>query len=199
MARPKTPLVLSDDERQSLTKWAARPKSTQCLALRARIVLACADEPSNKALAVRLGVCGATVGTRRNRFAARRVEGLADEPRPGAPRTVTDDEVERVVTNTLETKPTSATHWSTRGMARASGLSPSAVGRIWRAFGLKPHRADTPKLSTDPHFVEKVRDVAGPYLPPPEKAVVLSADGKPQVQALERTQPVLPMAPARTG
>ena len=198
MARPKPELVLSDDERQTLTRWAARPKSTQRLALRARIVLACADEPSNKAVAARLGVCSATVGTWRNRFVVRRLEGLTDEPRPGAPRTVTDTDVERVVTRTLEAKPTNATHWSTRRMAQASGLSPSTVGRIWRAFGLKPHRADTFKLSTDPYFVEKVRDVVGLYLAPPEKAIVLCVDEKPQVQALERTQPVLPLAPART-
>ena len=198
MARPKPELVLSDDERQILTRWANRPKSTQRLALRARIVLACADEPSNKAVAQRLGVCGATVGTWRNRFVARRLEGLADEPRPGAPRTVADDEVERVVTKTLETKPTNATHWSTRGVAKGSELSQSTVGRIRRAFGLKPHRADTFKLSTDPYFVGKVRDVVGLYLSPPEKALVPCIDEKPQVQALERTQPVLPMAPART-
>lgn len=198
MARPKPELVLSDDERQTLTRWANRPKSTQRLALRARIVLACADESSNKAVAAHLGVCGATVGTWRNRFVVRRLEGLADEPRPGAPRTVADDAVERVVTQTLETKPANATHWSTRGMARISGMSQATVGRIWRAFGLKPHRADTFKLSTDPYFVEKVRDVVGLYLSPPEKAIVLCVDEKPQVQALERTQPVLPMAPART-
>ena len=198
MARPKPALALSADERQTLARWAARPKSTQRLALRARIVLACADEPSNKAVAERLGVCGATVGTWRNRFVARRLDGLADEPRPGAPRTVTDGAVEQVVTRTLEAKPANATHWSTRGMAKASGLSQATVGRIWRAFGLKPHRADTFKLSADPYFVEKVRDVVGLYLSPPEKAVVLCIDEKPQVQALERTQPVLPMAPART-
>lgn len=198
MARPKPELVLSDDERQTLTRWASRPKSTQRLALRARIVLACADEPSNKVVAERLGVCGATVGTWRNRFVARRLDGLADEPRPGAPRTVTDEAVERVVTATLETKPANATHWSTRRMATASGLSQATVGRIWRAFGLKPHRADTFKLSTDPYFVEKVRDIVGLYLAPPEKAIVLCVDEKPQVQALERTQPVLPMAPTRT-
>jgi transposase len=198
MARPKPELVLSDDERQALTRWANRPKGTQRLALRARIVLACAEGSSNTAVAARLGVRGATVGTWRNRFVARRLEGLADEPRPGAPRAVTDDVVERVVTRTLETKPAHATHWSTRGMARASGLSQSTVGRIWRAFGLKPHRADTFKLSTDPYFVEKVRDVVGLYLAPPEKAIVLCVDEKPQVQALERTQPVLPMAPGRT-
>jgi transposase len=198
MARPKPDLVLSDDERRTLTAWANRPKSTQRLALRARIVLACADQPSNKAVARRLGVCRTTVGTWRSRFVARRLEGLTDEPRPGAPRTVTDGDVERVVTRTLETMPANATHWSTRRMAAASGLSQSTVGRIWRAFGLKPHRADTFKLSADPYFVEKVRDVVGLYLSPPERAVVLCVDEKPQVQALDRTQPVLPMAPART-
>ena len=197
MARPKPALVLSDEERLKLTTWANRPKSSQRLALRARIVHACADEPSNKAVAARLGVCGATVGTWRTRFVARRLDGLVDDPRPGAPRTVTDAEVERVVTRTLETKPTAATHWSTRGMAKATGMSQSAISRIWRAFGLKPHRADTFKLSTDPFFVEKVRDVVGLYLAPPEKAIVLSVDEKSQVQALDRTQPLLPMTPVR--
>jgi transposase len=197
MARPKPELVLTADERQTLTTWASRPKSTQRLALRARIVLACAGEPSNKAVAARLGVCGATVGTWRSRFVARRLEGLTDEPRPGAPRTVTDADVERVVTRTLETKPANATHWSTRGMAKAAGMSQSAVSRIWRAFGLKPHRAETFKLSTDPFFVEKVRDVVGLYLDPPERAIVLSVDEKSQVQALDRTQPVLPLTPAQ--
>jgi transposase len=198
MARPKSELVLSDDERLTLTAWASRPKSTQRLALRARIVLACADLPSNKAVAQQLRVCRATVGTWRGRFVARRLEGLTDDPRPGAPRTVTDVAVERVVTRTLETMPANATHWSTRRMAAASGLSQSTVGRIWRAFGLRPHRADTFKLSADPYFVEKVRDIVGLYLSPPEKAIVLCVDEKPQVQALERTQPVLPLAPART-
>src|SRR5215468_4173351 len=198
MARPKPELVLSDDERQTLTRWANRPKSTQRLALRARIVLACVDEASNKVVAEQLGVCAATVGTWRNRFVVRRLEGLADEPRPGAPRKVTDEDVERVVTRTLEARPSHATHWSTREMAKQSGLSQSTVGRIWRAFGLKPHRADAFKLSADPYFVEKVRDVVGLYLSPPEKAIVLCIDEKPQVQALERTQPVLPLAPART-
>lgn len=197
MSRPKPALVLSDDEREKLTVWANRPKSTQRLALRARIVLACAAEPNNTAVAARLGVCAATVGTWRNRFVAKRLDGLVDEPRPGTPRTVTDADVERVVTKTLETKPKTATHWSTRGMAEATGMSPSAVGRIWRAFGLKPHRAETFKLSTDPYFVEKVRDVVGLYLSPPQKAVVLSVDQKSQVQALDRTQPVLPMTPAQ--
>jgi transposase len=172
MSRPKPELALSDDERHTLTRWAGRPKSTQRLALRARIVLACADEPSNKAVAERLGVCAATVGTWRNRFVARRLDGLTDEPRPGAPRTVTDTAIEGVITRTLESKPAHATHWSTRKMAQASGLSQATIGRIWRAFGLKPHRADTFKLSADPYFVEKVRDIAGLYLSPPEKAIV---------------------------
>lgn len=197
MARPKPELVLSDDERQKLTIWASRPKSTQRLALRARIVRACVNEPSNKVVAARLGVCGATVGTWRTRFLARRLDGLVDDPRPGAPRTMTDADVERVVTKTLETKPAAATHWSTRGMAKATGMSPSAISRIWRAFGLKPHRADAFKLSTDPYFVEKVRDVVGLYLAPPEKAIVLSVDEKSPVQALDRTQPLLPMTPGQ--
>jgi transposase len=197
MARPKAELVLTADERQKLTTWANRPKSSQRLALRARIVLACAGEPSNKVVAARLGACAATVGTWRRRFVARRLDGLTDDPRPGAPRTVTDAHVEEVVTRTLETKPRAATHWSTRTMAKATGMSQSAVGRIWRAFGLKPHLAETFKLSTDPYFVEKVRDVVGLYLAPPEKAIVLSVDEKSQVQALDRTQPTLPMTPGQ--
>ena len=197
MARPMAELVLTDDERQTLTTWASRPKSTQRLATRARIVLACAEGLDNKAVAARLGVCSATVGTWRRRFVERRLEGLADEPRPGAPRTITDADVERVVTRTLETKPKAATHWSTRGMAEAAGLSQTAVGRIWRAFGLKPHRRETFKLSTDPFFVEKVRDVVGLYLSPPERAIVLCVDEKSQVQALDRTQPLLPMTPGQ--
>lgn len=198
MARPKPALILSDDEREKLTTWANRPKSTQRIALRARIVLACAEEPNNTTVAAQLKVCAATVGTWRSRFVAKRLEGLVDEPRPGAPRTVTDSDVERVVTKTLETKPTAATHWSTRGMAKSAGMSQSAISRIWRAFGLKPHRSDTFKLSTDPYFVEKVRDVVGLYMAPPERAIVLSVDEKSQVQALDRTQPVLPMTPARS-
>ena len=197
MARPKSELVLSGDERQKLTAWAGRPKSTQRLALRSRIVLACAAEPSNKAVAAALGVCNATVGTWRQRFIERRLDGLTDEPRPGTPRTIRDDAVERVVTRTLETKPEDATHWSTRGMAKAAGLSQSAVSRIWRAFGLKPHLADTFKLSSDPFFVEKVRDVVGLDLSPPERAIVLCVDEKSGTQALDRTQPVLPMTPTR--
>ena len=193
MPRPKPELALTDDERQTLTTWASRPKSSQRTATRARIVLACAEGLDNKAVAARLGVCAATVGTWRRRFVERRLEGLVDEPRPGAPRTVTDADVERVVTRTLESKPRAATHWSTRGLAAELGLSQSTVSRIWRAFGLKPHKADTFKLSTDPYFVEKVRDVVGLYMSPPERAIVLCVDEKSQVQALDRTQPLLPM------
>lgn len=197
MPRPMAELILSDDERQTLKAWASRPKSTQRLAARARIVLACAEGRDNKAVAAKLGVCSATVGTWRRRFVERRLEGLADEPRPGAPRTISDADVERVVTKTLETKPEAATHWSTRGMAQAEGLSQSSVGRIWRAFGLKPHRTESFKLSTDPYFAEKVRDVVGLYMSPPERAIVLCVDEKSQLQALDRTQPLLPMTPGQ--
>lgn len=197
MPRPMAELILTDDERQTLTTWASRPKSTQRLATRARIVLACAEGLENKQVAARLRVCTATVGTWRRRFVERRLEGLADEPRPGAPRKITDADVERVVTRTLETKPKAATHWSTRGMAEEAGMSQSAVGRIWRAFGLKPHKAETFKLSTDPFFVEKVRDVVGLYMSPPERAIVLCVDEKSRVQALDRTQPLLPMTPGQ--
>ena len=195
--RPKPELTLTDDERQTLTTWASRPKSTQQLAQRARIVLACAEGADNTAVAARLGVCTATVGKWRRRFAERRLDGLGDEPRPGVPRKVTDEVVEQVVTRTLESKPRNATHWSTRGMAEASGLSQSTVSRIWRAFGLKPHKAQTFKLSNDPYFIEKVRDVVGLYMSPPERAIVLCVDEKSQVQALDRTQPLLPMTPGQ--
>src|SRR4051795_3179870 len=195
--RPKPVLTLSDDERQKLQTWAARPKSTQRLATRARIVLACAEGLDNTTVATKLCVNTVTVGKWRQRFLGGRLEGLTDEPRPGAPRKITDAKVEEVVTKTLEEKPKAATHWSTRGMARAVGLSQSAVVRIWHAFGLKPHLRETFKLSTDPYFVEKVRDVVGLYLSPPENAIVLSVDEKSQVQALDRTQPLLPMAPGQ--
>ena len=154
MPRPMAELILSDDERQTLKTWASRPKSTQRLATRARIVLACAEGLGNRAVAARLRVCPATVGTWRRRFVERRLEGLADEPRPGAPRKISDADVERVATRTLESKPKGATHRSTRGMAEAAGMSQSAVGRIGRSFGLKPHLRETFKLSTDPFFVE---------------------------------------------
>jgi transposase len=197
LGRRKAELVLTDDERQKLQTWASRPKSTQRLATRAKIVLACAQGHDNLRVAAELRVCAATVGKWRRRFVADRLEGLADEPRPGAPRSITDEKVEAVITKTLEQKPAAATHWSTRTMARDAGLSQSAIGRIWRAFGLKPHKADTFKLSTDPFFVEKVRDVVGLYLAPPERAIVLCVDEKSQVQALDRTQPLLPMEPGQ--
>jgi transposase len=195
--RPKTPIIFRGDERRKLEIWAGRPKSTQRLALRARIVLACAEGLDNKDVAARLRTNIATVGKWRKRFLADRLEGLADEPRPGAPRKITDDLVEEVVTKTLEEKPKAATHWSTRGMAKTVGLSQSAIVRIWNAFGLKPHKSETFKLSTDPYFVEKVRDVVGLYMSPPENAIVLSIDEKSQIQALDRTQPLLPMAPGQ--
>jgi transposase len=165
------------------------------LALRCRIVLACAEGVPNYQVAERLGVNQATVRKWRTRFIARRLEGLSDEPRPGAPRTITDDDVERVIVKTLEETPPDATHWSTRSMAKATGMSQSTVSRIWRAFGLKPHQTETFKLSPDPQFVEKVRDIVGLYVNPPEGALVLSADEKSQIQALDRTAPVLPLRP----
>jgi transposase len=189
--RPKKPLVLTDDERQTLERWARRPKSAQALALRARIVLTCAEAgATNQMVAAGLGVHPVTVGKWRDRFITKRLEGLSDEPRPGSPRTVTDDHVK-----TLEETPTDATHWSTRSMAKATGMSQSAVSRIWRAFGLKPHLVDTFKLSSDPQFIEKVRDVVGLYMNPPDHAVVLAVDEKTQVQALDRTQPIFPLLP----
>jgi transposase len=195
--RPLKDLVLADDEREKLEQWARRPKSAQRLALRSRIVLACASGLSNTQVAERLNVTMPTVGKWRKRFLDDRLEGLVDEPRPGTPRSVLDRHVEDVVTRTLESKPEAATHWSTRGMAKATGLSQSTITRVWQAFGLKPHRAETFKLSTDPLFVEKVRDVVGLYLSPPDRAIVLCVDEKSQVQALDRTQPLLPMEPGQ--
>ena len=179
--RPKDPLILGDDERQKLDTWASRPKSTQRLATRARIILACAEGRDNKDVAARLRVNITTVGKWRQCFLEDRLDGLADEPRPGAPRTITDAMVEKIVTKTLEEKPKTATHWSTQSMAQAVGSSQSAIVRVWNAFGLKPHKAETFKLSTDPYFVEKVRDVAGLYMSPPANAIVLSIDEKSQV------------------
>jgi transposase len=189
------PVVLSDDEREQLERWARRPKSSQALALRCRIVLECARGGHNNEVAERLGLDRSTVGKWRQRFLAERLEGLHDEPRPGAPRTIGDDDVEAVIVKTLEETPIDATHWSTRSMAKATGMSQSAVSRIWRAFGLKPHLVDTFKLSSDPLFVDKVRDVVGLYINPPEGAIVLCVDEKTQVQALDRTAPVLPLRP----
>jgi transposase len=188
-------LVLSDDERDTLERWARRHTSAQALALRCRIVLACAEGGSDVEVAARLGLYRGTVGRWRRRFIERRLDGLHDEPRPGAPRSISDRDVERVIVKTLETKPTDATHWSTRAMAAATGMSQSAVSRIWRAFGLKPHLVDTFKLSPDPLFIEKIRDIVGLYLNPPDAAVVLCVDEKSQIQALDRTAPVLPLLP----
>ncbi len=195
--RPKAELVLSDEERRALERLTSRRKTSQAMALRARIVLACAgkDRPTNGEVAARLKVNQATVGKWRRRFVAERLDGLFDDPRPGAPRTVTDDMVEAVVVKTLEEKPKDANHWSTRSLARATGMSKTTVGRIWKAFELKPHLAETFKLSTDPLFIEKVGDVVGLYLDPPERAVVLCVDEKSQIQALNRAQPILPVLP----
>ncbi|GAA0734333.1 IS630-like element ISMsm2 family transposase [Dactylosporangium roseum] len=189
-------LTLTAEERDVLLGWARRAKTAQALALRARIVLACADGLSNSEVSRRLGTSLPTVGKWRQRFVANRLAGLQDEPRPGAPRKITDAQVETVIVKTLESAPSDQdSHWSTRSMARATGLSQTAVSRIWRAFGLKPHLVDTWKLSTDPLFIDKVRDVVGLYLDPPDKAMVLAVDEKSQMQALDRTAPMLPMLP----
>jgi transposase len=193
--RPVKELVLSSDEQTKLEQWARRPKTSQRLALRSRIILECASGLTNTQVAAKLKITMPTVGKWRNRFVADRLEGLVDEPRPGAPRSILDARIEDVIGRTLESKPESATHWSTRGMAKTMGLSQATIGRIWRAFGLQPHRTDTFKLSTDPFFVEKVHDVVGLYLNPPERAIVLCVDEKSQVQALNRTQPLLPLGP----
>jgi len=193
--RPLAPLSLSQDQRDALERYARRRTSAQGLALRARIVLLCASGMSNEAVAREVGVTGQTVGKWRRRFIEQGLSGLLDEPRPGAPRSVGDDDVERVITLTLETTPSNATHWSTRSMAARAGVSASTVRRIWAAFSLQPHRVETWKLSKDPLFVEKVRDVVGLYLDPPERALVLCVDEKSQIQALDRTAPILPMLP----
>jgi transposase len=197
MARRAPEVTLSDDQRQTLSSLAARRTTAQALAMRARIVLACAQGAQNKQVAHELGVDQATVGKWRRRFVERGVEGLHDEPKPGVPRTITDEMVEAVIIRTLESAPRNATHWSSRMMAKESGISTSSVQRIWRAFGLQPHRSETFKLSTDPLFIDKVRDVVGLYLNPPEQALVLCVDEKSQVQALDRSQPVLPLRPGQ--
>jgi transposase len=192
---PAVGIELTGDERAQLEAWARRRSSAQALALRARIVLAAAEGLNNTEIAQRLGVHRPMVRKWRSRFAEHRLDGLTDEPRPGRPRTVTDAQVEEVIVKTLETTPKDATHWSTRSMAREVGLTQSAVLRIWKAFGLQPHRQQTWKLSKDPLFIDKVRDVVGLYLNPPERAVVLCVDEKSQIQALDRTAPILPMLP----
>jgi transposase len=187
--------MLSIAENNQLVEWTRRHKTAQALALRARIILGCAQRESNTEVAQRLRVTQQTVGKWRARFVQKRLDGLLDEPRPGTPRTLGDARVEQLIATTLNELPRGATHWSTRALARKLKLSQSTVSRVWRAFGLQPHRSETFKLSTDPLFVDKVRDIVGLYLNPPTKALVLCVDEKSQIQALDRTQPILPLAP----
>jgi transposase len=191
------PIVLSEAERRELEGLAGRRKTAQGLARRARIVLAAAEGLQNKQVVERLGIDANTVSKWRRRFAERRCEGLYDEPRPGAPRTIGDDAIAETIRRTLEETPPNATHWSLRSMARATGYAPSTIHRIWKAFSIQPHRSETFKLSTDPLFVDKVRDIVGLYLAPPERALVLCVDEKSQIQALDRSQPLLPMRPGQ--
>ena len=191
--RPKAQLLISPSERAALEGWTRRRKTAQALALRARIVLLCGMGRPNIEVAAQLGVTKQMVGKWRQRFIDQRLDGLLDEPRPGAPRKILDADVERIVVQTLETKPRDATQWSVRSMAQATGFSRSTVHRVWQAFALQPHRSETFKLSQDPLFIEKVRDIVGLYLNPPERALVLCVDEKSQIQALDRTQPLLPM------
>jgi transposase len=188
-------IVLGDEEREVLVRWARRPKSAQALARRCRIVLAAAEGEQSKDIAARLGCSRSTVGRWRGRFAERGLDGLHDEPRPGKPRSIGDDDVERVIVKTLEQQPPSATHWSTRSMAAATGMSQTAISRSWRAFGLKPHQTEAFKLSPDPQFIDKLRDIVGLYLNPPDAAVVLCVDEKSPIQAPDRSAPVLPLMP----
>jgi len=197
IARGRSRVELTASERETLESWVRRTTTAQGLAQRARIVLACAEDVVNIEVADRLGVSRLTVGKWRARFLEHRLDGLLDEPRPGRPREIGDKDVERVITRTLETKPPDATHWTTRTLARQMGMSHATVGRIWRAFGLQPHRVESFKLSNDPLFVDKVRDIVGLYMDPPERALVLCVDEKSQIQALDRTQPTLPMLPGQ--
>ena len=193
--RHNKPVLLTDDERRTLDQWARRPTTAQRLARRSRVVLACAEGLTNRAVAQQLHVSSNGVCKWRERFRVHRLEGLMDEPRPGAPRTVSDDVVVDVITRTLEGPPPYTTQWTTRTMAERVGFSKATISRIWQTFGLQSHRVDTFKLSADPQFVEKVRDIVGLYLCPPDHAIVLSMDEKSQVQALDRTRPLLPLRP----
>jgi transposase len=193
--RPKKLLEINNEDRDKLQTIARRPKSAQALAMRARIVLSCGQGMSNSEVACKLHITSATVGKWRERFRKEGMDGLLDEPRVGAPRKITDRQIEEVVTKTLESMPANSTHWSTRLMAAETGLSQNAIVRIWHAFGLQPHRVENFKFSKDPQFVEKVGDIVGLYLNPPDRAVVVCLDEKSQVQALNRTQPILPLAP----
>ena len=193
--RPLPELALKVAENNQLVEWTRRHKTSQALALRSRIILACAQNVTNGEVARRCRTTPQTVGKWRSRFVARRLDGLLDEPRPGTPRRAGDAQIERLIATTLNELPRDATHWSTRSLARKLKLSQSTVSRVWRAFGLQPHRSETFKLSTDPLFIDKVRDIVGIYLNPPAKALVLCVDEKSQIQALDRTQPILPLAP----
>jgi transposase len=197
LGRPVPPIVLTTEERETLERWARRPTTAQGLALRARLVLRCAAGETATAIAHDVHVTKQTVGKWRGRFLARRLDGLLDEPRPGVPRKITDAHVERVLTATLESTPRDATHWSTRSLAEHCDMSQTAIARIWKAFALQPHRVDTFKLSKDPLFIDKVRDIVGLYLDPPARALLLSVDEKSQIQALDRTAPLLPMRPGQ--
>jgi len=195
--RQLAPLSVTAEERESLERWTRRPKTGQALAQRARIILESASGKSNTEIARRLRITKQMVGKWRTRFLAKRLDGLLDEPRPGTPRRLSDAEVERVLTMTLESTPKNATHWRTRSLAAACGLSRSSVHRVWQPFALAPHRSESFKLSTDPLFIDKVRDIVGLYLNPPDKALVLCVDEKSQIQALDRSQPILPMRPGQ--
>ena len=192
--RPKSELIVTDEEREELQRLARRTRSSRHVAFRAKIMLRCTQGETNTVVARTLHTSNATVGKWRERFVNHRLDGLYDEPRPGAPRKISDDKIEEVVTKTLESTPRGRTHWSTRSMAKHLGLSHSTIGRVWRAFGLQPHRSESFRLSQDPQLVEKARDIVGLYMNPPDNAVVLCVDEKSQIQALERAQPVLPMS-----
>lgn len=194
--RPVAVVTITREQRAQLESWSRRPKTTQALALRSRIILLAAEGQSSTSIAQQLATSGHTVGKWRQRFLEAGLDGLLDEPRPGTPRKLSDQQVELVLTRTLESQPEAATHWSTRDMAKACGLSQSSISRIWRAFSLAPHRAETFKLSRDPLFIEKVRDIVGLYLDPPDRALVLCVD-ESQIQALDRTAPLLPMRPGQ--